>query len=421
MRTSPARVQNLLGVLLSLVFALACSRDAAPRHDLDPPRVASSADERGTGEEGDVSEDSVIIGRACPERADDSATAADITAQAAAIIPLVEGLTLADIWVGPDSGVNNFDNECLQQVTRVERGRVVLMNSCNDRPGVSSVRHRVQLCRGDLSTGHIYRTIFGSANPDLVAGSTLSVLSRRAFRELRDRGETKFRHIELHASSWIENAEAADPEANIYVQNDLSGTLRRTGFDTVNVLVNDAQARIPVVRAEVILRGKRSGFDEHQRMVIVNDERVPLVLELWRTTTNTSIRFIRISYPRQSEMTRALERERKTVVYGLYFDYNSARLRTESEPILREIAATLAENADWRLSIEGHTDSIGGATFNRDLSLRRAESVRAALVERHGIAASRLDVAGAGASAPLDSNTTVTGRARNRRVELRRQ
>jgi outer membrane protein OmpA-like peptidoglycan-associated protein len=413
MRTASARVLRRLVVFLLLAVALACSADVATRDDDNLPRLAINSDE--------VGEDSVIIGRACPELPADDATAADITAQAAAIIPLVEGLTLANIWVGADKGINDFDNECLEQVTRIDRTGVVIMSSCNDRQGKTRGPHRVQLCRGDLATGHIYRTGFGPANPDLVAGSTLSVLSRRSFRELRDRGETRFRHIQLLASSWVEGDEASAPDANVYVQHDLAGKLRRTTLDTVNVLVNDALARIPVVRAEVILRGKPSGMEEHQRLVIVNDERVPLVLENWRTTTNASIRFIRISYPRQSEMTRTLERARKTIVYGLYFDYNSARLRAESEPVLREIAATLAENTDWRLLIEGHTDSIGGAIFNRDLSLRRAESVRTALVDRHGVAPARLGVAGAGASAPLDSNETVDGRARNRRVELRRQ
>jgi len=105
-------------------------------------------------------------------------------------------------------------------------------------------------------------------------------------------------------------------------------------------------------------------------------------------------------------------------VYDIFFSFNSDRLRPESEPTLREIAALLRTRADWSLSIEGHTDGIASDTFNLELSRRRAASVKAALVSRHGVSAARLASAGFGESRPRDSNDTLDGRARNRRVEL---
>ncbi|HEX6089114.1 MAG TPA: OmpA family protein, partial [Gemmatimonadales bacterium] len=65
-----------------------------------------------------------------------------------------------------------------------------------------------------------------------------------------------------------------------------------------------------------------------------------------------------------------------------------------------------------------HTDSIGSATANKALSERRVAAVRARLVERHGVNAARLKVAGLGAARPREPNATIEGRARNRRVEL---
>jgi outer membrane protein OmpA-like peptidoglycan-associated protein len=67
--------------------------------------------------------------------------------------------------------------------------------------------------------------------------------------------------------------------------------------------------------------------------------------------------------------------------------------------------------------VEGHTDSQGSASFNQDLSHRRAESVRLYLVS-HGIAADRVTSEGLGLTRPIADNTSAEGRANNRRVEI---
>ena len=108
-------------------------------------------------------------------------------------------------------------------------------------------------------------------------------------------------------------------------------------------------------------------------------------------------------------------------VYGIYFDFASDSLRAESEPVLREIATALNAHPDWKLTITGHTDSIGGAASNLELSRKRSARVRRALVEQFHVADARLTTSGYGAGQPKDVNSTVEGRARNRRVELVRQ
>lgn len=111
--------------------------------------------------------------------------------------------------------------------------------------------------------------------------------------------------------------------------------------------------------------------------------------------------------------------ERGTLdIYSIYFAFNSDVLREESGPTLEDIAAVLRRNPGWKLRVNGHTDGIGTDAFNLDLSRRRAAAVKAALVTRHGIDGRRLDTSGAGESQPKDSNETLEGRARNRRVEL---
>jgi outer membrane protein OmpA-like peptidoglycan-associated protein len=104
---------------------------------------------------------------------------------------------------------------------------------------------------------------------------------------------------------------------------------------------------------------------------------------------------------------------------GIYFEFNSAALAPASDNAIAALADVLKRHADWSGTIEGHTDSIGGGKANQLLSERRAAAVRARLIT-DGIVASRLKAAGYGASRPRETNTTIEGRARNRRVELAR-
>ena len=107
-------------------------------------------------------------------------------------------------------------------------------------------------------------------------------------------------------------------------------------------------------------------------------------------------------------------------IYGINFDTDSDHLRPDAKPALDELLGALKANADWKVSIEGHTDSTGNAAHNLDLSQRRAASVKTALVAA-GIAADRLTTAGFGQTKPVAPNDTTIGRAQNRRVEVVRK
>ncbi len=103
---------------------------------------------------------------------------------------------------------------------------------------------------------------------------------------------------------------------------------------------------------------------------------------------------------------------------GIYFAFNSAHLAPDSDRAIATIAGILGRHLDWSATLEGHTDSIGSAPANKALSERRVEAVRARLVGEHKIDTLRLRVAGYGAALPREPNSTIEGRARNRRVEL---
>jgi outer membrane protein OmpA-like peptidoglycan-associated protein len=123
----------------------------------------------------------------------------------------------------------------------------------------------------------------------------------------------------------------------------------------------------------------------------------------------------------EQRMEQALSKERKVMVYGIYFDFAQATIKQASGPALREIATLMQRNPSWSLAINDYTDNIGGDVDNLALSRRRATAVRDTLITGFGIAATRLTSAGFGSASPVDANSTLEGRARNRRVELIRR
>ena len=84
---------------------------------------------------------------------------------------------------------------------------------------------------------------------------------------------------------------------------------------------------------------------------------------------------------------------------------------------IAKLAAVMKKYPDLKITIEGHTDNVGGLAYNEKLSLRRADAVKKYLAEKFGIEASRLNAKGYGPIRPIESNATKEGRQKNRRVE----
>ncbi len=120
------------------------------------------------------------------------------------------------------------------------------------------------------------------------------------------------------------------------------------------------------------------------------------------------------------ELRKDLEASGRARLYGILFDTDSARLRSESLATLDEVVRLLGAETAWKITIEGHTDSTGTAAHNQTLSEQRAASVRTYLVSK-GVAAERLSSTGLGQTKPVADNATELGRAQNRRVELVRR
>jgi outer membrane protein OmpA-like peptidoglycan-associated protein len=106
----------------------------------------------------------------------------------------------------------------------------------------------------------------------------------------------------------------------------------------------------------------------------------------------------------------------KITLRNIYFNFNSALLQATSEAELNQLSILLMSYPTLHLLIAGHTDSIGSAAYNLNLSTQRAEAVVNYLIS-HGIAPERLQSKGYGATQPIADNNTEKGRALNRRTE----
>ena len=117
-------------------------------------------------------------------------------------------------------------------------------------------------------------------------------------------------------------------------------------------------------------------------------------------------------------MARDIGEAGRVAVYGILFDTGKSELKPESAAALQEIAKLLNENPALKVYIVGHTDMVADLATNVKLSQARAQAVVNALVSKYDIAGTRLIPYGSGPYAPVASNRTEEGRAKNRRVEL---
>ncbi len=117
-------------------------------------------------------------------------------------------------------------------------------------------------------------------------------------------------------------------------------------------------------------------------------------------------------------IAQGLSETGQVAIYGIYFDTAKSDIKPESEAALAEIAKLMRAHPDLKVYIVGHTDMVGDAAANLKLAQARAQSVVTALSTKNGIAAARMIPFGAGPYAPVATNRTEEGRAKNRRVEL---
>ena len=125
------------------------------------------------------------------------------------------------------------------------------------------------------------------------------------------------------------------------------------------------------------------------------------------------------SLQRQLEDLQAKQTDRGMVLTlgDVLFETGRADLRSGADRTVSQLANFMQQNPDRTVEITGFTDSTGSVEFNQELSERRAEAVRQALVS-YGISPQRVVTRGLGPALPVASNNTAAGRQQNRRVEI---
>ena len=387
-----------------------------------------------------------------------------VGAEASPNVPLAPGLTIVTAISGSEG-----DYESIKLVESMDAKSVRLRYSaetphedgidtepdayrqCRPFPGDNlqvlcmTTVHR-NVLRSDLASADHFARVFEPppAVAETVPGTTAIGVSAAVLKALKTRGSVDF--TTYMAAFDAVPLTSADATAGQLMDPRQHGTLQRVEMQPVpvSVILNGRKALLPAIHAKGVL-----GVDDAEFYFLDNPDNA---LVLRYAVGNDHLTVIKINSPggddaaaggggagggagsagnsgsssagagvggsSVADLEQSLADKRHVDIYGIYFSFNSDIIRPESEAVLRQIATLLAKHPDWKLQVDGHTDSIGGAPFNLDLSKRRAAAVKKALVERYQIAPARLQTDGFGLSRPNAPNDTLEGRALNRRVEL---
>lgn len=272
----------------------------------------------------------------------------------------------------------------------------------------------------DDSGAHRLNVILSTGDPNVFPGSAF-FLSRAMLHELESAGKTSAIVGDAPPGAFTNPLAVLTADRQYY-----RGDLSRVGPTRVSVIVNDTATELPAVES----RGHLSVAGQNDEVDIVTLDNPAWPVTLRWSSQGRQFQMTEIEWPdsgttnqgkRRGRLAQMLGSACRVEVHGIYFAFASAELMPQSDPALKQVAATLNAHPDWMVTIEGHTDSIGTHASNLDLSKRRAAAVQDALVSRFGIAAARLSATGYGDARPVAPNATIEGRARNRRVELARK
>ncbi len=334
-------------------------------------------------------------------------------------IPLVEGLVEVVAIERKDG-----DEEQVATVTAATAAAVdfsVEFRFLENGKMVSVTRER-RVRREDLASSNRRNLVFQEGDPLVFPGSTLSQLSSATLAELKSKGTSA-----AIIGSLPEDQLVHYPPGLPMVMSGrkyFRGTYTRvgTGVEFFTVLVNGISTKLPVIH----IRGTFSvaGDSVDAETWVLDDPANPLTLQS-RFGKHFSGQTIRLDFPVAEPRAIVLQKALsggscRVALNGIYFDFGKASLLPISAPSIKAVAELMATNPSWTLRVEGHTDSVGTAAFNLDLSQRRAAAVRDVLVGQYKLPAAHVVASGFGATRPVAVNTTLEGRAANRRVELAR-
>ena len=342
------------------------------------------------------------------------------------VIPLIPGLTLIHA-VSERQG----DYESTLRVDALDADGVLHLTASADLPDPAGGKPQPVSSNRDVSfndreQARTYKYRF-STGAEEYPGTTAMGTSAAVINDLRTGGaaavtlDGQMGGLAAMLGGFLQMVPGANSNQGSISYLSATGTIRAVELKPgpYPMIVNDALVSLSAwhVKGDFVQNGAAVPVEWY----ILDDPHNPITLRCAFGTDKTDT--VRISYPVDNpiqSLESSLAKDHRAVMYGIYFDFNSATIKPQSAAVLHTIADVMKKNPQWSLTVEGHTDNIGGAAANHDLSARRAAAVRAALIPL-GVAQTRLVASGFGSSVPRDTNATLAGRARNRRVELTRQ
>jgi len=262
----------------------------------------------------------------------------------------------------------------------------------------------------DLREAQRLHTVFAPNDEAEYPGYTAYSFSSAVFDRLRTSGESAFAIREQAGASGALAGLLSAPST-------FKGTLVAVSREPESfpLLMSGARVSVPALhlKGQFTFREQRI---EHEFWILADHDH-PLLL---KSMTGKDVwQMVRVDLPQTSTvLEKSLQTACRAELPGVYFAFGTADLDDASQRTLTGVGEVLSRHADWSLAIEGHTDNVGTPAANQKLSQARAEAVRTNLINRHGVAAARLSASGFGETKPRESNDTIEGRARNRRVEI---
>jgi outer membrane protein OmpA-like peptidoglycan-associated protein len=333
-------------------------------------------------------------------------------------IPRVNGLTFTEAQHEERGDIESITT--LSKVTATQYLVVVTADIPNAADPAHPKRLRIErtIRIVDDSSAHRINGVMATDDPPIFPNSTLANLSTAMFTELMATGKTPVVYAAVPANAYTGLLAMVGASRKYY-----RGDLVRGARSTVGVIVNGVPTQLPVIEVRGHLTVAQDTHDVD--LFVLDNARWPIVLKASSAGREGQITEIAWPSPEEpgatSALAKAMTKTCRAELRGIYFGFASAELVAESDLALKQAAQLLAANPSWSVTIEGYTDNIGTSKANLELSRRRAEAVRNALVTRFNVAPARLSVAGFGDAHPVASNATLDGRARNRRVELARK
>lgn len=242
-------------------------------------------------------------------------------------------------------------------------------------------------------------------------GHTVLELMRNYEQALKDAGFTLSTELDKGTGDvnfawyfWLQN--------NAFTGQPVYGFLKADGYLAAKATKDNQDITVAIFFAQysgkrTVEQFKPSDFEPEQIAVVVDVV----------TAKAVEIKMVEV---KAADMADALATKGSIDLYGIYFDVDKAEIKAESSKTLDEVASLLKIDRSLKLEISGHTDNTGDKTHNMQLSEARAKAVVDVLVKKYNIDPARLQAKGYGDTQPIADNNTTEGKAKNRRVELKK-